>query len=457
MQTVIEAAKGIEIDSEFTDLPSKVQKISDRLSALKEKQEKNQLILQKLKESITQDIKTLRATLNQTLDRLESETVTELEKLYTEINKKLTEEIASCRQIHDELYHTLCSLDIERKMSEYEMFTGFKKCEQRLLVAESLLESVKTVDSSIKFSPDEKLLNSLSQIEKLGILEKTGTEAPAEQTKHKKHGLEKGSGTQVSKFAIEYNIHEEGDEFQASISGICQLPCGNIVLVDNENCKVKRLNKHYQVMTSVTIPAYPQSICYIGNHKLAVTVRAEDVRDNGIHCLDTRHGKLNPVKRIPLQHPCQALAFHNNHFYIGSNTKVYVYTVHGQLVRELFEDSSASLTVYNLAVSENGSRILIVNSTSNTLLTLDSEGKQLQTFTNSELLVLTGVCIGHRDEIFLCGYNSHNVLKVSPGGKQSFLATQTDGLTSPKSLYFNRTSSELLVGQFSDQLVVIKK
>lgn len=90
--------------------------------------------------------------------------------------------------------------------------------------------------------------------------------------------------------------------------------------------------------------------------------------------------------------------------------------------------------------------------------TLDHTGNVLSTLKEPDLKFTGGVTVSSTGTVFLCGWKSNIILQVDRDGKRklSALATSSDGLDKPRSLWFNSKTNELFVGQDKSQMLVMK-
>ncbi|KAH3879409.1 hypothetical protein DPMN_003311 [Dreissena polymorpha] len=113
--------------------------------------------------------------------------------------------------------------------------------------------------------------------------------------------------------------------------------------------------------------------------------------------------------------------------------------------------------VYKCAVSPTGDRLYIIGRYQHMLLTLARDGTLLATYTDPALGYPTGLHVTPAGQVLVCGV-SDIVLQVGWEGqsKLATLATQEDGLRSPRSVCYSSTTSSIIVGQDWNEILVFR-
>ncbi|XP_052259879.1 uncharacterized protein LOC127864229 [Dreissena polymorpha] len=176
-----------------------------------------------------------------------------------------------------------------------------------------------------------------------------------------------------------YKVRISSDSRTCSITAVCALPDGQVLVADWWNYKVKLLNQQYQVVSHWGVNARPWDMCLITPSEAAVALG-----DHGVQFITVTQSKLVPGRRLQLRQDCYAIVHHKGDLFICSYTALYKYSLSGTLVCRLYEDTSASVTVYKCAVSPTGDRLYITGY-QDKLLTLARDGTLLATYTDPAL------------------------------------------------------------------------
>jgi len=159
------------------------------------------------------------------------------------------------------------------------------------------------------------------------------------------------------------------------------------------------------------------------------------------------------MRTIKCQHPCSGLAHHGGQLYVTTGTALHVYDMAGGQGRQLYSDKKGKNTVVRCAVSSDGSRIYITNSS---LHQLNKVGTTLSTLTHPDLQYPSSPHVTAHGHEFVTCYLQDTVVQVTEKNNQqtvTTLAGWNNGLTVPWSLCFYSNTS-LLVGLIDDDIIV---
>ncbi|XP_052260019.1 uncharacterized protein LOC127864423 isoform X2 [Dreissena polymorpha] len=215
-----------------------------------------------------------------------------------------------------------------------------------------------------------------------------------------------------------HTVRIPSDSESCSITAICVLPDGQVLLADRNNKKVKLLNQQYHAVSHLDVRAKSQDICQITPSEVAVAVTYRNIHE--VQFITVIQGQLTLGKMFQLQHGC---------------------------------------TVDKCAVSPTGDRLYITSYRQNKLLTLARDGTLLATYTDPALDGPYGLHVTPAGQVLVCGWGSNTVLQVDSEGKSKLatLATQEDGVSYPWSVCYSSTTSSIIVGQWwGDNILVFR-
>ncbi|KAH3873579.1 hypothetical protein DPMN_036817 [Dreissena polymorpha] len=132
-----------------------------------------------------------------------------------------------------------------------------------------------------------------------------------------------------------YSVKIKGDKYTCFITSICETASGELLITDLDNCKVKLLDQTYKVVAHCDLPSDPRSMCSIDSSLVAVTVGY-----NQVHFIRVTNGQLIKDRILKLQHSCFGIAHQHGNLYITDGEALYLYTVDGRLVREMYKGTS---------------------------------------------------------------------------------------------------------------------
>ena len=114
--------------------------------------------------------------------------------------------------------------------------------------------------------------------------------------------------------------------------------------------------------------------------------------------------------------------------------------------------------VYKCAVNLMDDKIYVTNMGKHTLLTLTINGTVISTFSDIDLQDPRGVHVTPSGQVLVCGYASDTIIQVDSEGKKKLatLASQTDGVKCPRSVFYSFSTDSVLVGVDNNDIIIFK-
>ncbi|KAH3720857.1 hypothetical protein DPMN_063766 [Dreissena polymorpha] len=253
----------------------------------------------------------------------------------------------------------------------------------------------------------------------------------------------------------EHTVRIPSDTTTCFITAICVLPDGRVLVADWGNKKVKLLNQQYQVVSHFGVIGHPQDMCHITSSVVAVTVNASKTHE--VQFITVRQGQLAEAGKLELQHTCSGIVHHHGDRFISCYYALLKYSLSGKLVCSLYQYKSCR-HIDRCAVSPTGDKLYIMSYPESKLLTLARDGTVLATCTDTELVCPQGIHVSPAGQLLVCGGVSESIIQVDSEGKRKLatLATrERDGLRNPMSVCYSSTTSSIIVGQQSDNNILV--
>ncbi|KAH3707254.1 hypothetical protein DPMN_066653 [Dreissena polymorpha] len=435
------------------------QTIIDELNMFKSTQESSIQFVEESYSEKLQEIRDMRDRLNAYLDKIEKTTLKTLGEIRTTLQTSLKKDVDNCSRLKNELQLLGEAVRGKRrgkrgregKKSKKEIkFIASIKCRDKIQEAETyLMENSVKVHSSMIFLANIDIEQYLSETSALG-----------------KIVVMKPNQVMTVKKNAKYNVEISGDRRDyCLIRGICSLPSGHVILVDEDNKKVKLLDQQYSVVSHCDIPGYVRDICLITTSEVAVTaVSTESVGNNVslVQFISVLNGQLINGRRFQLKHDANipsGIAHHHGALYVTSGSALYHYTLAGTLVKKLYEDTGFGNTVVKFAISPAGDRIYVIT---NALLTLAMDGTLISTFIDPELQCVQGIYVTPAGHLLVWGCisyfgSSSAVIQVDREGKGKLatLVSQSDEINNLMSVCCNSKMDQLIVGREHDNSILV--
>ncbi|WAR25968.1 hypothetical protein MAR_011672 [Mya arenaria] len=440
IQHIPDVAQGIDDKPEFKQLPQQIVDIQSQIKKLQKSREKNQQCIRDSRAQILLEIRALRRKIDQALDQLEQNTIKEVDVMVAIFEEQMKKDIAQSAQLSKDI-KSLADSMAKTKTNNSLAYVGYSRCQELITETKAFLEdntSKQEVELAFVLHTGlNHLIDSFMSLERFGEITNTSHVFNVENVK-------------------QFNAALTIDKGISNISGICELLSGELVLVDNYNCRIKLLNQSYQIVDHCDVPTHPQNACNISGNELAVAVNCNEESRHEVRFFNVRVSELQQTRKLTFSHIVTSIAHHSARLYITSDTALYSYDKKGQDGRKLYEKMQIA---HSCAVSSDGSKIYIANFSKDQLLTLDKAGNQLSTLSDPDMKGPRVIHVSALGHVFVYSYISHTLLQVDSEGKRKLatLATRADGLMKSTSLCYSSRTSILFVGKYENNNVDVIK
>ncbi|XP_052804576.1 uncharacterized protein LOC128234400 [Mya arenaria] len=455
---ISDVTKGIHKMANFKQLLVNVTKVTAKLNQTKDAIKKNQNLLNTSGKSMLTRIKDLRKTLNQLLDDQEKRTMEQMDRVLADLDGSLQKDIDHCDRLHDQLHVLLDSALSQDKDSKSGSYIGYRKCQDKMAEANELLQALSMKpEATITFQPDTRPQQLLSDLKALGIIQvylDPQFEQSSRQIKQSSDILKVFKVKEKNTFAV--NI--KADKILCDIIGMIELSGGEIVLVDSKHCRAKVLDSNYKVTCHCDIPKFPQDICLISDHQVAVAVDGYPSAKHEVHFLTVSAGTITTTRKFKVNHLCSSIRHHGGQLYIGSLAALYLHTTTGKLLKKVYEDTSGKVTVNNFDLSTDGSKIYILASSHNKVVTIDTKGNILATLMDPDFDWPLSVHVSECGHVFVSSQASNTVVQVDQEGKKKLatLVRKGDGINIPQAVLYCTRTGRLIVGGQQNNILVME-
>ncbi|KAH3776079.1 hypothetical protein DPMN_177492 [Dreissena polymorpha] len=420
---ISESVKGPPLD--LQKVSRKIQTILETLKKLENNWSTNMQSFQISYNKQLDDIRQTRQKINAILDMIEKNTIKKLDDMMANLKASFKTDSDNCSKLKNELKQLSDAIhDIVDK--------GKAELEFGAIQAERLVTFQADIDI-------EQLVSKLSGLGRIVL----------------------SYPDQV--FTVqgksEYNVRIPSDSGNCYITAICVLSSNQILVADNNNKCVKLLDQQYKVVAHCDLNAHPNDMCQITPSEVAVTViknmtyEVQFVSVNGGHLVIGR-------KLQQFQHAFNGIAHDQRDLYLTSGNALYKYSMRGDFIKKLYEDTADEDTVSNCAVNQTGDKILFTSLNDHKVITLARDGTILHTFTDPDLKWPHGIHVTAQGQMLVCGEGSNTILQLDCEGRKKLatLATSSDELSYPLSVCYNRSTASIIVGQsgpYDDNKIIV--
>ncbi|XP_053405631.1 uncharacterized protein LOC128558999 [Mercenaria mercenaria] len=433
------------------DIQQKLKSFTKTLAEHHEKfQSQKQRLLKSRAETLV-SVKKFRKEINDRLDELEKNTVDDIEDKYKALIHEIEEGMKQLEKNKANVSSTLDKLFPASK-NAIQNFVNVKKAETAASKAAKFVQETKLQTSfkDVDFNADDKISSFLAEINVLGkITERMSVDAEYKGTV----AVSKEEALLQVKGYKEYSVKVQSDIKTCYIVSECTLEDGTIILSDNNNDKLKRLDSStYSVIDYYDLPDCPWQVCSTNKQEVAVCLPA----NKEVHFISTGN-RMTATNKITIDFGCYCLACANGNLYISDyGTSVYIYSLSGRKLKQFSIDESGQelfSDINSLPVSKDGSKIFVTDMDKG-LIILDNSGEVVGRFNGSELAGALHSYLTGRGSLLVLGRNSNNVLQFRLDGKLIGEVVKFDDKSWHSAICCNQQMSKMIIGRYGDRIKV---
>jgi hypothetical protein len=222
------------------------------------------------------------------------------------------------------------------------------------------------------------------------------------------------------------------------------LPNSEVLLADEWNERLKKLNSLYKVISHCYLTANPYSVCYIGNDTAVASLKGNTIQYVNVS------GNIKLRQLMELDHKCYDLACHGDTLYVSSGNTIYKYNKECTQQQVLYHYPDM---IYNplIAISDNRERLYFKANTGLTII--DVKGNHLCSLQIGDYYI-RDICIAGEGTVLVL--DAKNILhQLNYNGKKTVDSMPLNILVS-LSMCFDRETCRLIVGGVEDKIHAYK-
>ncbi|XP_060588521.1 uncharacterized protein LOC132743935 [Ruditapes philippinarum] len=391
--------------------------------------------LMKDKQEALLKLKDFRREIELKLDKHEQTSIEQIESKCNVIAEKINAEIKVLETVQKDVEHAedrMVSCDADNNISQ--AFVSSKIGKRAIGAAIKCREEKATVKHVIdfEFKRNENIMICLNETGNLGNLCQSN-----EIYKVKKKRT--------------FNVRHQSDTQTCYIYSACELGDGSIILADNNNKKLKRIDSKFTNTDVCELPVSPYQICTINTHDVAA------ICANGQTVYFVSFAKEpRRTKEINIAFGSYGIAYALSNLYIAdSKTTVFVYDRNGTKLKQFTNNQTGQPlfdNIYNMTVNTDGSRIYVADTTFG-IVALKEDGTLQGKYNCDELGSVRRVCVADNGNILACGYDNNCILQLPKDGeKLGNVLSLDDTKVGCRSLLYLNKKNELVVGRDDDNI-----
>lgn len=252
-------------------------------------------------------------------------------------------------------------------------------------------------------------------------------------------------------------IKGKGDHSNCGISGICQLPDGTVILCDNDNDKLKRLDEQYKVRDECNLAHCPSGVCCTGEREVAVKMY-----NNKIHFVSVSD-RLSVTRSIQVDGGnVVGIQYCFDKIWVSETCAIGIYSTSGEPDGKILSHSDTHNNNNNILrsspqqIAVGSDKTIYVADFSDRVFCLNEKGEVQSTLSDRRLRESQGVCVSSNDIVFVAGYVSNNIVMFGKDGKRlGEIPASLLNLKKPCALLYDKINNTLLIGCWEGNKITV--
>ncbi|KAK3606570.1 hypothetical protein CHS0354_041540 [Potamilus streckersoni] len=458
-----------EVKNLSKDLPSllsdlKTQEIMDQMNIIEKHLQNftltNESNINKLEatfSNLTDKIQAFRKEINERLDEIERTVTAEGNRIYKEEMIRQQEENHQCQCLINAVRNSKTFLESVLKYgTDVQTFLVSKKSIAQLKSYKVLIrEKYEEIESlSVQLEFGNLIKGILSQdVDSIAKLQSKRdlTSFPCSYIPDSL--FSSGAGKFLREHQVKLvrvlDIHSTGVD-SPWYSGGVYLTGGDIVLANRANNTCCLYDSCYNFITSYTLPEKPINMCFVDDHEVAVSFPIRKT----IHFLSVRDNSFRDTGTVKTRYRCYGItAISREEVVVAGcmdDKKCYWNIVSRTAGESCYHEIDCHGESAYVALNNCKSRVYISISQNHAVYCFGlRDGRQYFVYTSNNLRHTLGIAVDREDNVFVVGFHSHNIHKLSPEG--TTLQVIISGVPHhPNRIFFDKNREHFIVTNMSD-------
>lgn len=404
--------------SEYKQLEKENEKVFEQLETTKQKRFADLALHKHKKEEILASLKRCREQVIKRYDELEQRTVRLVEKKYQQSETAATNDVEKIDKTLDILKSN--NVQMTNEKSNPQKFVLLKTAEKDLDCARNVLQNVlSSKPISLEFYFNEKIKKCFTDLSVLGSFQEDV------QRCSKRSDLNVHGGFHVDI----HSVQDKDEKSRCSITGLCKLDDGNLLVADVANGSIKRLGPTFKILDICKLSSQPWSLCAFGDEVAVSMCNAKAIQ------LVTLKGSLQMSRSFPVKDACAGLASCGETLYVGliKRKQIQTYDRSGYPLKSIdLTLESTCFIPWSIAITPCQT-LLYVATRDNVVLAVDAEMKTCRKVDIPDLKCASCVVLSNAGNLLVSCKTGNKVIHFAEG-KSEILLDKADGIESPQAL-----------------------
>ena len=442
-----EIIKNVKASSMFNETEHLIKEMIENIGKIRQNRETNSSAVKEQKRIIENEIQELRAKINHHLDRLQENLKTELDAAEIQVTDETRELLVSLDEKQKELTEYQTNIvNIKMYASDLQTLIAVKQIEKDVETHDTCLQALVNSDSldqtKLTYKIDTDLKNITTSIQKFAevvVVSKPCEMVFARRKAKQAQMMVAELSPHMSVENIQLNLKQKINTKGTNIRGCSFLQDGRMVFSCCSSNTVRFISKDGVELFQIGRDTY--DVVYIKDTN-SVAVSSGSAGNGCITIIDMKSQKV--MTTISMDTYNYGMAVRGRTIYYCPEYKgLKMLNLSDRSVSDII--SSDMLGVNYLATS--GDKLYYTNHSTHAVTCCDLHGRIQWEFKDKRVLQMPlGISVDNYGNAYVVGYNSSNVVVISPDGQRyRQLLSSTDGLSNPSVLEYDKSTNRLLV------------
>ena len=440
-----EFVQNVKTSNAFYEIEQTLLEITGNIKRITANREENLTSLENQKREIEAEIKQTRSTINNYLDRIQDDLMNELMVMEQKESIEIRELLTTLKLKEQEIgkYQALFA-NIKQYASDLQAFTSMKHIENDIAIAEQFIQSLTKSDTTnqvnISWQINKSLQEITASVQKFGVINVIydSCDFTIQKQKDRQAQIMVALPTRnINNLTL--TLHKRIDTDLSNVRGCSILPDGRMVFSSFSEKKISVLKSVGSTDFEISNICGSFDVVFIGNECIAVTSSSYS---NEINIINIKKNKLR--KTIKVHSNNDGVAYNDGHL-------IYCAREKGLQMISLSDESITNVINHELSglsyVTTFGDKLFYTDYNEDSVTCCDFHGKIMWKFSDISVLDTPyGISVDNDGNVFVVGYHTHNVVVISPDGKQHRqILSIDDGLKYPRTLHYDQSTNKFLV------------
>ncbi|XP_053391788.1 uncharacterized protein LOC128554543 [Mercenaria mercenaria] len=378
-----------------------------------------------------QEIIKFRKEIDDHLDQLQMKIQADIDKKKSADKQNLQEVIKICSNISTDISKLKSNLQDSKSSQQHgQLYINIKQVQSKLKSDEvkKAEETLAQTYTQYRFERSKDLENVISKQKILGTFSLV--------TPKKKKTIDKLT------YDDDINVRTKSDKRDYCISGCALLSSHKIVLADEDNSKLKVVDRQSKVVIEEkSLDSGPWDVTVLPQDQIAVTMPDS----NEIYIMSTA-GKLSIIRKIPVTGECRGITYHQDRLYVicWDPRCVRILDIQGNVQNTISLNNKVFRSPNYIVFNEDSRLIYISDVWTHNVVSITLQGDVSAVYENKDVTRPLGMLMFEDGSLLVCCRDSGIIHRISGDLKQG--QAMIDGLTYSLSICYNRQQQKVYIG-----------